>query len=588
MSFTLGVLEASAVGGICILAFLAISQIIGHKYRSRYKMLVWFLIVVRLLIPFHLEGGETLTIIEISVDSFEDGITENYNANDKSNDYDIMQDDITLGSVRSDQTHQNSVVSKNNLVTFWYGILAMWLAGASIYLIYFVSVYLVTSKKLGQNSWACTSEKINRVAKRIGIELEINKLPEIRMVYGYASPFAIGFIKNIIYIPDKDYTEKELAYLIRHELCHCKNRDIIKKWVFIIVNALHWFNPIVWLMRKSISQDIELICDEEVLCNATKAERAEYSELIMSCINTEIKVNWNVSTGYTQGFKFTKQRFNNIFDMKKKGRGVIIIAGAMCFLLLASFGIRIKAPVIVPDKAYQAFIGTLESEAISLISYLDDNLVTIYYTNNDGTESGKFSGTYNEENNSFVLSAPDSTNWLEGSFYTKNNGRLFIKGNLIVANGNEQVIDVVRTKSYSNQEDMKVVFKQEGIWDYDPLEVLAFIEVFTDAVQRDDKELLASMMSYPLTIIEDNRTRIIENTQQFLNSYDSIITKEMKKKVVEDSDDNLFINYLGVHFGNVIFYSPDTGIFNINNITSAKEYPTDEEGGIPSGSIEKG
>ena len=50
-----------------------------------------------------------------------------------------------------------------------------------------------------------------------GIELEINKLPEIRMVYGYASPFAIGFIKNIIYIPDKDYTEKELAYLIRHE-----------------------------------------------------------------------------------------------------------------------------------------------------------------------------------------------------------------------------------------------------------------------------------------------------------------------------------------------------------------------------------
>ena len=62
----------------------------------------------------------------------------------------------------------------------------------------------------------------------------------------------------------------------------------------------------------------------------------------------------------------------------------------------------------------------------------------------------------------------------------------------------------------------------------------------------------------------------------------------MKKDIAEGLENNLFINYLGVYFGNVVFYSPDTGVFHINNTSITKDYPADEEGGIPSGSIEKG
>ena len=500
MSSLLGILEASVIGSICIFTFYVFSKLYDNKYTNKYKMMVWLLIAVRLLIPDHMGIGNPIATIEMPSYVLTEEKLQNQNLTNEDGNLklgNVVLDDMIAERVEVD-------IIKENSFTIWDGLVLLWIMGAVLFASYYVILYVVTSKRLRKYSQVCTSEEIYQIVSLCAEKIKINRIPEIRMIQGYSSPFAIGFFRNVIYMPDLEYKENDLIYMIKHELFHCKNRDIIKKWFFLFVNAIHWFNPLVWMMNKLISQDIEFICDEEVLRDATKEERREYSELIMSCINTEKSMRWGISTGYMQSIKFMRQRFHNIFNLKKKGRGVVAIVGIICVMLLASCGIHIKAPVIVPNREYQAFNGTFENIPITVITHREDNLLTIYYTDKDRMESGKFTGTYDEVNHSFVLFEENLTVRLEGSYYTDSNGMLALKGKIISVDGSEGLIDTTYTRSYENHTGERAVFFQEGVWDYNPFEVLAFVDMFAEAIQRDDKEMLADMMSYPLTVGEDN------------------------------------------------------------------------------------
>lgn len=46
----------------------------------------------------------------------------------------------------------------------------------------------------------------------------------------------------------------------------------------MLATAVHWFNPVVWLMQREAAVDMELACDERV---------------VFAVSGTEIKMEWN-------------------------------------------------------------------------------------------------------------------------------------------------------------------------------------------------------------------------------------------------------------------------------------------------------
>ena len=44
------------------------------------------------------------------------------------------------------------------------------------------------------------------------------------------------------------FNEGSLRHVLLHELLHIKNHDLIWNWASVAVQALHWFNPLVWLV----------------------------------------------------------------------------------------------------------------------------------------------------------------------------------------------------------------------------------------------------------------------------------------------------------------------------------------------------
>ena len=64
-----------------------------------------------------------------------------------------------------------------------------------------------------------------------------------------------GFFQTVLLLPREDYSEQELEMIIRHELVHYKRHDIAYKMLLMFAVAVHWFNPLVWIMTQEANKD---------------------------------------------------------------------------------------------------------------------------------------------------------------------------------------------------------------------------------------------------------------------------------------------------------------------------------------------
>ena len=93
------------------------------------------------------------------------------------------------------------------------------------------------------------------------------------------SPFS--FFKWIVYNPES-YKEEELQLILTHEKVHVNQLHSIDILLTQAACAVFWFNPLIWLYRKEVRQNLEYIADSKTqsLSNAKK----EYQHLLLKTI----------------------------------------------------------------------------------------------------------------------------------------------------------------------------------------------------------------------------------------------------------------------------------------------------------------
>ena len=63
------------------------------------------------------------------------------------------------------------------------------------------------------------------------------------------------------------YNEADMAHILEHEKVHCVQRHSIDVLTARLFCILFWFNPFMWLYKKSMLQNLEFIADREALRN---------------------------------------------------------------------------------------------------------------------------------------------------------------------------------------------------------------------------------------------------------------------------------------------------------------------------------
>ncbi len=124
------------------------------------------------------------------------------------------------------------------------------------------------------------SKILDECSRRLRISRRVSYVFQTR----FKTPALIGFLRPKILLTDEvlAFPDEEIKYIFMHELCHMKRRDILYKYLVIIVRSLHWFNPLVWHFTACAMRDAELATDEKVMMYIGAGENKDYGRAILN------------------------------------------------------------------------------------------------------------------------------------------------------------------------------------------------------------------------------------------------------------------------------------------------------------------
>ena len=210
--------------------------------------------------------------------------------------------------------------------------------GALSVLLYYIVSYFVFIKKQNKRNTEAYATEVAALA-RLRKNGHIPKLYRNQLA---STPMLIGIVWPKIILPDREYTDAQLQAVLIHELTHLRRKDVFIKWVSLLACAAHWFNPVVWFVRREIDHACELSCDEAVIKNLDANGKQKYGDTLLY-IATESKTPRAVlSITMCEEKKALMERLGAIMASKKYtrlallGSTILIISAILAACVLGS------------------------------------------------------------------------------------------------------------------------------------------------------------------------------------------------------------------------------------------------------------
>ena len=88
-------------------------------------------------------------------------------------------------------------------------------------------------------------------------------------------PAIWGIRRPVVLLPADctDWAETRRRDVLAHELAHIARRDLLFLILANVVCALHWFNPLSWILKRQLALESEHACDDMALANGAPASR---------------------------------------------------------------------------------------------------------------------------------------------------------------------------------------------------------------------------------------------------------------------------------------------------------------------------
>lgn len=159
----------------------------------------------------------------------------------------------------------------------------VWIAGALISLVRFAAAELQVHwqmQKCEQNCSPDMEEVLLRVQRESGRKFDIS-------IYAHQHvdvPMGIGLFHRRIILPDIDYSKESLYYIIKHEYTHFVNRDLFIQYLTRLFCCVFWWNPLAYLLKRDVSQILEIRCDMTVTQNFLDEEKYQYLTVIFKSL----------------------------------------------------------------------------------------------------------------------------------------------------------------------------------------------------------------------------------------------------------------------------------------------------------------
>ena len=287
--------------------------------------ILWALVGIRLICPFSPESGLSLipsaeTLPETSLYAQKPIIHSG-----------VVFLNSTVNPVISESLAPTPGASVNPMQVITYVAAIVWIIGVVGMLIYgSISVWKIKRAVSASLPLAHFTNKEIDIQEQ---EMQTKWKEKCRVCDGIASPFILGIIRPMIYLPS-DLTPEQMKQVLAHETAHLRRKDHWWKPLGYAILTLHWFNPLVWLAYVLLCRDIELACDEKVVRTMEGEEKRSYSEALLDCSVSRRMIS---ACPLAFGEVGVKTRIRSVLNYKKPAFWIIVIALLACIAVAVCF-----------------------------------------------------------------------------------------------------------------------------------------------------------------------------------------------------------------------------------------------------------
>lgn len=253
-------------------------------------------------------------------------------------------------------------------------LLLIWGIGTTAYVVKDIRTEIKAYK--ARKRYPCvTSTQVQQVLNSFDGDYVVKVSPMVCM------PYTVGIIKPVIYLPLINLSDEELYYVLKHEIQHIKSHDNAKRLVFLVIEALFWWNPLAHMSLSEFEMLIEMQCDAKLTSTLDGDEVKMYLQTLISVMkqlqSSEDRQTTKLATSFAQTYSI-KQRFEVLLLRKtRKPKHVqCLVCCVMVAIFILSYFVIIQAYYPMPPVAQG---NEFDVEADNTFILIEDGIPYLFW-----------------------------------------------------------------------------------------------------------------------------------------------------------------------------------------------------------------
>ena len=360
-------------GSIVSIFLFTIKPIIKNKLPKSFQYYMWFPVIVALILPL-----SKIVVVPASNNS-----TTSINSMDDITRWisdTAFEKPVNSVLVPQDGNEQEILQTTARLPSIATILFILWQSVMILILGFNIICYVLYVRKLGKHNISAEQQELELLNDLSGRK----NPPRLYKNLIVTTPILIGMFRPAIILPKKKYEDTKLQGILLHEITHMRKYDIAVKWLLVLVSALHWFNPILYFVRREINKACELACDESVIKKFDNNEKQHYGDaLIMVAADAIRKIP--ISITMVEDKKNLKERLDAIMKHKDFPKKTIFLS---CILLVTVICVTFYLG-IARSLSDQEFHNLQTETVVNNLGKDKEVILEEFNVTDEGEQSGK-------------------------------------------------------------------------------------------------------------------------------------------------------------------------------------------------------
>lgn len=269
-------LRTSIEASLLILAVLGLRLMLSTRLTPAWRIGLWMLVGIKLMLPAFIPAG-------FGLGSLWQGKSDLNDTNAIVIAAPAVPAVIPITMVPSESSAVNAPAISYAAFRTPHFLLIAWLTGV-------LAVWLVAfAKQTRFNTFLrrrprASAPLLRALVASLSHKAGIKQPVSIVLMPAGTTPAMVGIRQPKLLLPEDwetRFDERSLKHVVLHELLHVKQHDLLWNWAATAVQALHWFNPLVWFVVSRFQADRELRCDAGALAILVPSERLDYGHTLL-------------------------------------------------------------------------------------------------------------------------------------------------------------------------------------------------------------------------------------------------------------------------------------------------------------------